>query len=212
MSKRIMMIAGILIIGLTTFSFLNIPFIFDTHIVNTEDQNSLVNLEESTLKKINQKIQEKYVGVGVKTTTKKELVLQVIGDEEYFNTVKKEIESIVESVIKTSILKNYKIVFERWDLIGDADEILNKDHHLILRTLMNGLNDYQVIDHISIDSQTTITIHTSIKGSDENAQKLVFDIEMNANKTLLSKELNSVANIDNYKIKIVDTEGIIINS
>jgi hypothetical protein len=120
MLKRILSIAGILIVGITSFSLLNKPLEVDTAVANKEEQEPLVTKEEElnipTLKMVKEKLNEKYVVVDVKTTSKKELVIQVVGDEEYFNSVKKDMESIVKSVIKTSTLKDYSIVFERWDL------------------------------------------------------------------------------------------------
>ena len=212
MSKKIWIAAGILILGITSLNLLNPPFVFETHI---ENQEPLVMIEESTLNKVIEKLHEKYMGVDVKTTSNKELVLQVVGDEEYFNSVKKDMEYLVRSIIKSSILKDYIVVFERWDLIGDTSEIFNKELQLVLQILMNGLKDYKEIKYLSTKSesqQSVITIHTSIKGSDKNTHKIVMEIEQKVNDILNSKELNSLSNIDSYSIKIVNTEGLEINS
>ena len=114
MLKKSLIIAGILIVGITSFSLLNKPSEVDTSVANKEEQ---VAKEEPSISTLKEKLHEKYVGVDVKTTSKKELVLQVVGDEEYFNSVKKDMESTAKSVIKTSTLKDYTIVFERWELI-----------------------------------------------------------------------------------------------
>lgn len=212
MSRKIWIAAGILILGITPFKLLNQPFVSDTHIAN---QEPLLTIEESTLNKVIEKLHEKYVGVDVKTTSNKELKIQVIGDEEYFNSVKKDMEYLVSSIIESSILKDYIVVFERWDLIGDASEIFNKELQLILQTLMNGLKDYQEIKRISTEfesQKSVITIHTSIKGSDKNKHKIAMKIEQKVNDIFNSKELNSLSNIDSYSIKIVNTEGLEINS
>lgn len=205
MSKRILMVTGILIMGIASFGLLNMPLAFNTPVGNKEE---LPPLEEPTLKKVIEKLQEKYVGVNVKKTSNKELMIQVVGDEQYLNSVKKDIE---RSVIRDSELKEYKVVIERWDLIGGSDEIPNKELHII-KTLMAGLKDYEVIDNIRTHYQeTSITIHTSIKGSDKNAKKLAIEIEQSANQILQSKELKSVSKIDSYKIKIMNTKGEEIN-
>ncbi|WP_413367587.1 hypothetical protein [Lysinibacillus sp. 3P01SB] len=211
MSKRIVMAAGILIMGIASFSLLNMPLAFNTPVANKEEQKPLLTKEESTLKMVMEKLQEKYVGVDVKTTSNKELMIQVVGDEEYLNSVKKDMEYITRNVIKNSILKEYIVVFERWDLIGGSDEISNKELHIV-KTLMEGLRDYGVINNIGIKYQeTSITIRTSIKGSDQNANKLAMEIEESANEILQSKELKSLSNIDSYKIKIMNTKGKEIN-
>lgn len=212
MSKKKLIAAGVLILVITSFYFLNIPFLFDSPGAKTEEQEPLSAIEESISTKIIEKLQEKYVGVDVKTTSNQELVIQVVGDEEYYNSVKRDMECIARSVIEKSVLKDYIVVFKRWDLIGHADEIINREHHLILQTLMKGLKNYYVVDHISSDTQQIITVHTSIIESDIKAHKVATDIEEKAKEILHSNELNSLSSIDLYKkIKIVNTNGIVIN-
>ncbi|MGB5946226.1 hypothetical protein [Paenisporosarcina sp.] len=169
-------------------------------------------LNISTLK-VKEKLNEKYVVVDVKTTSKKELVIQVVGDEKYFNSVKKDMESIVKSVIKTSTLNDYSIVFERWDLfkLPEELEIRNKELSHLTSTLIQGLKDYDVVGNIGTHYQESITIHTSIKGSVKNAQELAMEIEETVNEILQSKELNSVSRIDSYEIKILNTNGKVVN-
>ena len=127
MLKRILIIAGILIVVIASFSLLNKPLEVDTAVANKEEQKPLFTKEEelhmSTLKRVTEKLHEKYVGVVVKSISKKELVIQVEGDEEYFNSVKKDIESIAKSVIKSSTLKDYTVVVERLDLSIVTEEV-----------------------------------------------------------------------------------------
>ena len=156
----------------------------------------LVTIEESTLNKVIEKLHEKYVGVDVKITSNKELVIQVVGDEEYFNFVEKDIESLERSIIKGSILEDYKVVYERWDLIGDTSEIFNKEKelHLLVQTLMNGLKDYQEIKHISSgfrSPKSIIIIHISIKDSDKNKHKIAMEIEQKVKDIFNSEELRN---------------------
>ncbi|MBK3493703.1 hypothetical protein JFL43_02285 [Viridibacillus sp. YIM B01967] len=217
MLQRILIIAGILIVGIASFSLLNKPLEVDTPVANKEEQEPLVTKGEllniSTLKRVSEKLHEKYVGVGVKTTSKKELVLQVVGDEEYFNSVKKDIESIAKSVIKTSTLKEYTVVFERWEFssITDENKNIHKELHHLTSTLMEGLVVYDVIGDINTDYQKSITIQTSIKGSDKDAPKLAMAIEETVNEILHSKELDSVSHIASYEIKILNTDGKVVN-
>ncbi|MGN7478614.1 hypothetical protein ACTHOQ_12230 [Solibacillus silvestris] len=210
MSKRILITAGIFIVGITSFNLLNNPFLFDSSREKVEELESLNTIEESILKKLMVKLHKKYVGVDVKTTPNKELVIQVVGDEGYLKSVKMDMEFIAEGVIKNTVLEDYIVVFERWDWIGDTDEMINKEHQFILKTLMKGLRNYQVVDQISIDTQQIIIVHTSIKDSDKNARKVALEIEEKANEILHSEELNSVSNSKTFKIK-VKMNGKVIN-
>lgn len=212
MLKRILIIAGILIVGISSLILSNKSLEVDSAVANKEEQEPLVTKEEATLKMVKEKLNEKYA-VEVKTTSEKELVIQVIGDLEYFNSVKKDIESIAKSVIKTSTLKDYIVVFERWDLFKMPEEF-NKEQKEIIhlgKTLMEGLKDYGAIGNIGTEYQKSIAIHTSIKGSDRDAHELAMEIEETVNEILHSIELNSVSNIDSYEIKILNINGKVVN-
>ncbi|KRF59815.1 hypothetical protein ASG99_26955 [Bacillus sp. Soil768D1] len=211
MLKRILIIAGILIVGIASFNLLNKPLEVDTSVANKEKQESLITKEEPSISTLKEKLHEKYVGVDVKTTSKKELVLQVVGDEEYFNSVQKDMASIAKNVIETSPLKDYTVVFERWELSSLLDENINKEIIHLMETLKEGLKDYEVYEHITTENQSSISIQTSIKGSDKDAHKLAMEIEETVNEILHSKELNSVSKIDSYEIKILNAKGKVIN-
>ena len=213
MLKRILIIAGILIVGISSFILLNKSLEVDSAVANNEEQESLVTKEEATLKRVKEKLNEKYPVVDVKTTSKKELVIQVVGDEEYFNSVKKDIESIAISIIKTSTIKDYMVVFERWDLTKMPEEFRKQQKEILHlgKTLMEGLKDYSVIGDIGTEYQKSITIHTSIKGSDNDPHKLAMEIEETVNEILQSKELNSVSQIYSYEIKILNANGKVVN-
>ena len=216
MLKRILTISGFLIAGIVSFNLLNKSFEVDSAVANKEQQELLVTKEElniPTLKMVKEKLNEKYVVVDVKTTSKKELVIQVVGDEEYFNTVKKEVESIVKSVIKTSTIKDYSVVLERWDLFKMPEEFKKEQKELLRlgKTLMEGLKDYGEIDDVGFHYQKSITIQTSIKQSDKYAHKLVIEIEETVNEILHSNELNFGSRIDSYEIKILNTHGKVVN-
>ena len=147
-------------------------------------------------------------GVVVKIS-KKELVIQVEGNEEYFNSVKKDMESIAKSVIKSSTLKDYTVVAERLDLpiVTEDVEKIHKELLHLTSTLMAGLKNYDVIGDVEIEYQKSITIQTSMNGLDKDTHKLAREIEETVNEILHSKELISVSHIDSYEIKILNTKG-----
>ena len=160
---------------------------------------------------VTEKIHEKYEGLEfvVSSNSKIELRIQVKENEEYFNSVKKDIESIAKSVIKSSTLKDYTVVVERMDLSLINEEVKNRNKELLhlTSTLMEGLKVYDVFGNINTNYQKSITIQTSIKGSDKDAHKLAMEIEETVNEILHSKELNSVSHIDSYEIKILNANG-----
>ena len=185
MLKKIWILAAIFLVGLASFNLLNKPI---------EEDNAIAYQEDPSIAILREKLHEKYVGVDVKTTAEKELVLQIVANEAYFNSVKKDMETITKSVIKNSALKDYAIVFKRWDFI-------DKDLHRLIVTLAN---KYEVFENITTDNATTITIQTSIKGSDKDAQKLAMEMEETANGILQSKDVA-------YEIKILNTKGEVVN-
>ena len=212
MLKSRLIIAGILIVVIASFSLLNKPLEVDTAVANIEEQKPSFTREEellmSTLKSVSEKLHEKYEGVVVKNS-KKELVIQVEGNEEYFNSVKKDMESIAKSVIKSSTLKDYTVVAEGLDLpiITEDVEKIHKELLHLTSTLMAGLKNYDVIGDVEIEYQKSITIQTSMNGLDKDTHKLAREIEETVNEILHSKELISVSHIDSYEIKILNTKG-----
>ena len=220
MLKRVIIIAGILIVGIASTSLLNKLLEVDTAVANIEEQKPSFTKEEelniSTLKTVTEKIHEKYddLEFAVSSNSEIELKIQVQENEEYFNSVKKDIESIAKSEIKSSTLKNYTVVVERMDLlslISEEGKNSHKELQHLTSTLMEGLKDYDVIGNINTDYQKSITIHTSIKGSDKDGHKLAMEIEETINEILHSKELDSVPHIDSYEIKILNAKGEVVN-
>ncbi|QUG40268.1 hypothetical protein KD050_13270 [Psychrobacillus sp. INOP01] len=216
MLKKILIITGILIVGIALFSLLNKPLEVDTAVANKEEQKPTVTKEEqniSTLNRVSEKLHEKYEEFVVKTTSKKELVIQVEVNEGDFNLVKKDMESIVKGVIKTSTLKDYIVVVEKLDLSFITEEVKNINKELVhlTSTLMTGLKVYDEIGNINTDFQKSITVQTSIKGLNKDALKLAIEIEETVNEILHSKELNSISHIDSYEVFILNTKGEVVN-
>ena len=205
--------------GIASFSLLNKPLEVDTAVANKEEQKPFFTKEEelnmSTLNTVTEKIHEKYEELEfvVSSNSEIELNIKVKENEEYFNSVKKDIESIAKSVIKSSTLKDYTVVVERLDLSFVTEEVKNINKELLHLTsaLMEGLKDYDVFGNINTEYQKSITIHTSIEGSDKDAHKLAIEIEETVNEILHSKELNSVPHIDSYEIKILNANGKVVN-
>ncbi|WP_431026697.1 hypothetical protein [Lysinibacillus sp. LZ02] len=199
MLKKIWMIVAILIVGIALFVLLN------------KDLVPKEELHTTTLAMVKEKLHEKYVGVDVKITSKKELVIQVVGDEQYVDSVKKDMASIAKRVLQNTTLKDYTIVFERWEFINDENKMINKELHHLTATLMEGLKVYDIFENITIENQSTIIIQTSINSSDLEAQQLAMEVERTVHDILHSKELNSLSNTISYEIKILNAKGKVIN-
>ncbi|MFD1738853.1 hypothetical protein ACFSCX_20270 [Bacillus salitolerans] len=221
MLKKILMIAGILIVGITIFSLLNKPLEADTIVANKENQKPSISKEEdeeiSTMKLVTEKIYEKYdtLKFVVGTSSKKELRIQVQGDKNDFDSIKNDIELIAKDVINSSPIKEFKVIVEWVDIPAVKGNIKienkNKELSLLTHTLMVGLKQFDVIGDIGTEYQKNITIQTSLKGNGEKAQKSALEIEEKVNQLLTSKELSSVSKIESYKIRILNTDGKAIN-
>ncbi|SFP97361.1 Protein of unknown function [Psychrobacillus psychrotolerans] len=222
MLKRRLIITGILIVGIGSFNLLNKQSEVDTAIDNKEPEPLSTKENElhfSTLSEVTEKIHEKYdeLEFGVSSNSEIKLRVQVKENEEYFNSVKKDIESIAKNVIKSSTLKDYTVVVERMDLsfVTVETENINKELSHIALSLMEGLKHNDLFENINTEYQNeyekSITIQTSIKGSDKDAHELAMEIEAKVNEILHSKELNSISNIDSYEIKILNAKGKKVN-
>ncbi|MFF5995115.1 hypothetical protein AAGS61_10200 [Lysinibacillus sp. KU-BSD001] len=180
-------------------------------ILLTKDIVPKEELHTTTLEMVKEKLHEKYVGVDVKITSKKELIIQIVGDEQYVDSVKKDMASIAKRVLQTTTLKDYTIVFERWEFISDENKMINKELHHLTATLMDGLKVYDVFENITIENQSSIIIQTSINSSDQAAHILAMEMEGTVHDILHSKERNSLSNIDSYEINILNAKGKVIN-
>src|SRR5690606_31545054 len=89
---------------------------------NKEGQKLTFTKEEklthSILDSITEKIHEKYEDLkfSVGASANKTLTVQLSENEDYFNSVKGDIESIAKNEIKSSILKDYTVIVIRLDL------------------------------------------------------------------------------------------------
>jgi len=209
--RRKGIIAGMVILVMATCSFV-IKIFIDDRSDNKAQQEFIATKEETSIVTLKEKLNEQYVGVDVKTTAKKELVLQVVADEERFNFVKKEIEPIAKSVMATSFLKDYTIVFERWELtsVNNKNIQIDKELSSFFKMIVEGLKEFEAFKSISTDHQSFITIQTSISGSGKEAQQMALAMAEAVNEVLHSEERKAVPSKKNYAIKVVNSQGEIL--
>ena len=76
-----------------------------------------VSKEAEAISHLKEALHHIYIGIDVKLTSDKELLIQFVGDEEYFRSVQKDLEGVTERVMKTSAIGDYPIVFQRFDFV-----------------------------------------------------------------------------------------------
>jgi len=205
------MIAAMVIVIMATCSFV-IKIFADDWSDNKAQQEFIASKEETSIATLKEKLNEQYVGVDVKTTAQKELVFQVVADEERFNLVKKEIEPIAKSVVATSFLKEYKMVFERWELtsVNNKNNQIDKELSSFFKIIVEGLKEFELFKSITTDHQSFITIQTSINGSNKEAQQMALEMAEAVNGVLHSEERKEVPPKNTYAIKVVNLQGEIL--
>ncbi|MDQ0481778.1 hypothetical protein [Guptibacillus hwajinpoensis] len=87
---------------------------------------------------------------------------------------------------------------------------VSREIALLTNEVKKGLKDIDVVGGIHIDYQESVTIQTSIKSSDKDAEALKRDIEKTVKEILNSEELKSVSKVDSYKIFVSNKDGDIM--
>lgn len=208
MVRKFGLVIGLLVVIIAILIMFDKLVVDDKSVANKGEQPPITN-EELSLSRLKEKLLEKYVGIDVKTTEEKELVIQVVGTEDYLQTVKKDMESIAKNAIKSSPLKNYPIVFERWEFtsLRDDNKKIGDDINLLMEELIASLEDFDVYEYLVIENRTTITIQTTIKGASHEGIQLALGIEEAIKKIV---QTNSSQN-NSYVINILNAQRQKIN-
>lgn len=208
MVRKFGLVIGLLVVIIAILILFDKLVVDDKSVANKGEQPPITN-EELSLSRLKEKLLEKYVGIDVKTTEEKELVIQVVGTEDYLQTVKKDMESIAKNAIKSSPLKNYPIVFERWEFtsLRDDNKKIGDDINLLMEELIASLEDFDVYEYLVIENRTTITIQTTIKGASHEGIQLALGIEEAIKKIV---QTNSSQN-NSYVINILNAQRQKIN-
>ncbi|MCV9887127.1 hypothetical protein [Metabacillus halosaccharovorans] len=215
MFKKILIIAGLLFVIVTSYSLLNKSLEAEKAIADKDVQEPLDTSEKdilSTLELVTENLGQKYQSFVVKATSKKELVIQVNADKDYFNSIYKEMESDAKSVIKSSPLKEYKVVVESLDFPSDIDaQKAREENSLIITTITDGLNNPTVIGDIMVNYQESINVHTNLDSNEQNTKRDAKEIEDKVKSLLISNELKSIVNHNSYVISVLDKKGKKLN-
>ncbi|MFA1738706.1 hypothetical protein [Lysinibacillus fusiformis] len=206
--KRIGVVTGLMLVIIAIIILFN-KFVDGKPLEATIEKGPIITKEELSLSLLKDKLLEKYVGIDVKTTTEKELVIQIVGGEEYVQSVKADMEAIAKSAIKASALKDYPIVFERWEFTSllDGNKAMGNDINLLIEDLIKGLQSFDVYEYLILENRTTITIQTTIKGDNAEALQLATKME-GAVKKIVQMNVNQS---DAYVIHILNGEREKIN-
>lgn len=186
--KRIGVVTGLMLVIIAIIILFN-KYVDGKPLEANIEKGPIITKEELSLSLLKDKLLEKYVGIDVKTTAEKELVIQIVGGEEYVQSVKTDMEAIAKSAIKTSALKDYPIFFERWEFTSllDGNKAMGNDINLLIEDLIKGLQSFDVYEYLILENRTTITIQTTIKG--DNAEALQLATKMEGAVKKLSKQM-----------------------
>ncbi|WP_230591264.1 hypothetical protein [Lysinibacillus sphaericus] len=206
--KRIGVVTGLMLVIIAIIILFN-KYVDGKPVEANIEKGPIITKEELSLSLLKDKLLEKYVGIDVKTTADKELVIQIVGGEEYVQSVKKDMEAIAKSALKTSALKDYSIVFERWEFttLLDGNKTIGHDINLLIEDLIKGLQAFDVYEYLILENRTTITIQTTINGDNEEALQLATKME-GAVKKIVQTNVNQS---DSYIIHILNEEREKIN-
>ncbi|TKD72314.1 DUF4030 domain-containing protein [Pseudalkalibacillus hwajinpoensis] len=89
-------------------------------------------------------------------------------------------------------------------------EMVSREMTLITMNVKEALKDNDVVGDIHTNYQESVTIQTSIKSSDKNAEDLKNDIEKTVAEIMKSDELKTLSNIDTYEIYVTNEDGEIM--
>jgi len=206
--KRMGLITGLLLVIIVIIILFN-KFVDGNIPEGNIEKGPIITKEELSLSLLKDKLLEKYVGIDIKTSAEKELVIQIVGGEEYVQSVKKDIESIVKNTIKTSTLKDYPIVFERWEFTSliDGNKAMGNDINLLMEDIIKGLQAFDVYEYLILENRTTFTIQTTIKGANDEALQLATKMEDTIKKIVQT----NVTQNDSYVIHILNVQREKIN-
>lgn len=206
--KRIGVVTGLMLVIIAIIILFN-KYVDGKPVEANIEKGPIITKEELSLSLLKDKLLEKYVGIDVKTTADKELVIQIVGGEEYVQSVKKDMEAIAKSALKTSALKDYSIVFERWEFttLLDGNKTIGNEINLLIEDLIKGLQAFDVYEYLILENRTTITIQTTINGDNEEALQLATKME-GAVKKIVQTNVNQS---DSYIIHILNEEREKIN-
>lgn len=206
--KRIGVVTGLMLVIIAIIILFN-KYVDGKPVEANIEKGPIITKEELSLSLLKDRLLEKYVGIDVKTTADKELVIQIVGGEEYVQSVKKDMEAIAKSALKTSALKDYPVVFERWEFttLLDGNKAIGNDINLLIEDLIKGLQAFDVYEYLILENRTTITIQTTINGDNEEALQLATKME-GAVKKIVQTNVNQS---DSYIIHILNEEREKIN-
>ncbi|UZM98398.1 hypothetical protein OL548_27555 [Lysinibacillus sp. MHQ-1] len=86
--KRIGVVTGLMLVIIAIIILFN-KYVDGKPVEANIEKGPIITKEELSLSLLKDKLLEKYVGIDVKTTADKELVIQIVGGEEYVQSVKK---------------------------------------------------------------------------------------------------------------------------
>ena len=202
----------VLIVGIASFGLFTIFSTTETASIDKYERNEQEQ-NYTTLTIVTEKIHEHYKKLKFVVSYNSEKVLKIqinVNEEEYYS-IKEDIASIAKSEIQSTTLKDYTVVVERMDLpiITQEQKTINQELLNLTHVLWESLRkEYDFVNDINVNYQTSITIQTSIKSSEKAAHKLAMKMEETVHEII---QLNDFMSVDSYKVHILDAKGNLIN-
>ncbi|KGR78765.1 hypothetical protein [Ureibacillus sinduriensis] len=191
------------------FTFINQP---QAETVNRPSDKETSNLFES----LQNELYEIYDIGAFKTAsnpnyTINEIIIPINGSQEYYDSVKDEVESLVKNIIKTTSFKNYSVIVEKnkldqffnekaKDEMDLRYEITKTVHDSLYEAYQNQIGDIGITDSAQ---QLIIEVNTFFNGQEsndffkemENKLNIIFQEKLSSN--LLVKESSITIHIYN---------------
>ena len=184
--------------------------------------------EVNMWEKIEEKISGKYEIGGININThvdnnSKNIDIDILGSQEYYDSVKNEIEEVVKTLIKSTKFETYNVnvrkneitqmikeeLLERHNLIGEIGRTIEDDLSTAHPKSIDGIN--MSITPPNSPSELIIEVNTRVEG--ENQKSIGREIENTIYNTLEKKlSSNKLVNESNVKIYIYNKRKEKINT
>jgi hypothetical protein len=178
------------------------------YVLNEEETKEKNLLENEVTKKLNQ-LNYKFDMTEV-DPTENAIFINIVGSEEYYNSVREEIEKTAVQVVEANNYKGYRINVSRVTVeVTYADKGAQ-----IIPAISEGLmskKEFKVTGVSYKSNPLTFIITTSILSSDPTAKTLGIEIESMINEFMTSEEISSILENEPYEIIVNSTNNKKIN-
>lgn len=189
-SQKLIFCLGFLLIVGSILIFTSHPYANDNNSPSEEEQVKI-------LEELKDKTQNKYT-IGTFKIISNEINIEIFGTQEYYNSIKNEVEQLVKNTIKPTAFKNYSVNI----IQSNINQIIPEEHRgelFLLKEIYTSINDDLVefypkhIERININNtspELSVKIRTSLDEKQDSIGKEMADrVYKNIEKELSSNKL-----------------------